>query len=206
MAIHTIISDGNSENNRLKVLDEGEIGVVLHTHPPFKESRASLPFRQYFTADGTSTGSNDMRVNGATTAVDFWIPADPIEDIFIKFISVKLADASAALNKFGNLSALTNGVEFLWQSQSEGTLTIHDGIKDNLEFFRLSEMTPTIIDLSGGGADAVIVQWDLAKIFGSIWGTRLNAGTIDKLAFRVNDNILLGLDEFNIIGHGTRNK
>jgi hypothetical protein len=205
--VTTQIRDGNSNgNNFLKINEEGEIGVVMHTHPPFKESRASLPFRQYFTATGAAAGSNDMRVNGSSTAVDFWIPADPEEDIFIKFISIKLADASASLNKFGNLSALTNGVEFLWQSQSEGTLTIHDGIKDNLEFFRLSEMTPTIIDLSGGGADAVIVQWDLAKIFGSIWGTKLNAGTTDKLVFRVNDNLSTGIDEFNIIGHGTRNK
>jgi hypothetical protein len=202
--ITTQISSGNGESYRLKVLDEGEIGVVVHTHPPAKESRASLPFRQYFTDDGTSAGSNDMRVNGSTTAVDFYIAAVPNEDLFIKFVSIKLADQSAVLNKFANLAALTNGVEFEWQSQEIGNLTIHDGIKDNLEFFRLSEMSPTIIDLSGGGADAVIVQWDLSKIFGSPWGVKLERNTTEKLIFRVNDNLSVGIDEFNIIGHGTK--
>jgi hypothetical protein len=65
-------------------------------------------------------------------------------------------------------------------------------------------MAPTIIDLSGGGADAVIVQWDLAKIFGSPWGVKLQGGTTEKLIFRINDNLSVGIDEFNIIGHGTK--
>jgi len=202
--ITTSITSGNGEDNRLKVLDEGEIGVVIHTHPPVKESRTGLPFRQYFTDDGTSSGDNDMRVNGATTNVDYYISASSEYEYFIKFISIKLADATAKLNEFGALTALTNGLEFIWESQSLGSLTIHDGIKDNLEFFRLSEMEPLIIDLSGGGADAVIVQWDLAKIFGNPWGVKLGVGSLDRLIFRVNDNLGTGIDEFNIIGHGTK--
>jgi hypothetical protein len=111
------IRDGNGGDRKLKVLDEGEIGVVIHTHPPVKESRIGLPFRQYFTDDGTSDGSNDMRVDGSSTSVDFYITALPDNDIFVKFVSIKLADQSAVLNKFANLSALTNGVEFEWQSR-----------------------------------------------------------------------------------------
>lgn len=202
--VTTQISSGNGEAYRLKVLDEGEIGVVVHTHPPIRESRIGLPFRQYFTVDGTPEGSNDLRVNGSTTSVDFCIPAEETKDRFIKFIAVKLADAGAAFNEFGNLSALSNGIEFEWQSQEIGTLTIHDGIKDNLEWFRMSEQVPTIIDLSGGGADAVIVGIDLTKIFGSPWGLKLSAGSTEKLIFRVNDNLGTGIDEFNIIGHGTK--
>ena len=197
------ISDGNGGANKLKINDEGEIGVVVHTHPPIKESRTGLPFRQYFTIEGTPEGDNDMIVNGSTTSVDFCIPAEPDKDRFVKFIAVKLADAGAAFNEFGNLSALTNGIEFVWESQEIGELIIHDGIKDNLEWFRLSNQVPTIIDLSGGGADAVIVGIDLAKMFGSQWGLKLTAGTTEKIIFRVNE-ALAGLDEFNIIGHGTR--
>jgi hypothetical protein len=193
------------DNGRsLKVEDEGEIGVVVHTHPPVKESRTGLPFRQYFTDDGATTGSNDLRVNGATTSVEFFISAEKDKDRFVKFIALKLADAGAAFNEFGNLSALTNGVEFEWQSQETGSLVIHDGIKDNLEWFRMSNQIPTIIDLSGGGADAVIVGIDLAKMFGSQWGIKLAAGTNERLIFRVNDDLSVGIDEFNIIGHGTK--
>ena len=201
--ITTQIIDGNSGDHRLKINEEGEIGVVVHTHPPIKESRTGLPFRQYFTVDGTEAGSNDMIVNGSVTPVEFCIPAEPNFDRFIKFISIKVADPSAKLNLFGALAALSNGVEFEWQSQEIGSLTIHDGIKDNLEFFRLTEMTPVITDLSGGGADAITVTWDLSKIFGSQWGLKLSQGTTEKLLFRVND-ALTGLVEFNIIGHGTK--
>jgi hypothetical protein len=198
------IVDGNGGEARLRILPEGEIGVVQHTHPPEFESRTGLPFRQYFTIDGTSGGDNDMIVDGSSTSVDFCIPSEPKFDRYVKFIAVKLADATAQFNEFGAINGgLTNGVEFIWSSQEIGDLTIHDGIKDNLEWFRLSNQVPTIIDLSGGGADAVIVGIDLTKIFGSPWGLKLTKGTTEKIIFRVNDN-LAGLDEFNIIGHGTK--
>lgn len=205
--ITTQIRDGNSNgNNFLKVNTEGEIGAVVHTHPPLKESITGLPFRQYFTLDGTPDGDNDMIVNGSSTAVDFCIPASPTEERFIKSLSIKLADATAKFNEFGALSALTNGVEFEWQSTELGSITIHDGIKDNIEWFRLSNApitTASIIDLSGGGADAIVVQIDLAMLFGNPWGVRLVQETNEKLIFRVRDN-LTGLDEFNIIGYGTK--
>lgn len=193
-----------SENGKqLKIGSEGEISVSIKQHPPLDGGIVALPFRQYFTSDGTAAGSNDMIVDGSTIPVEFWIPAEPNFDRFIKFISIKLSDPAASLDKFGNLSALTNGVEFEWQSQSAGSLVIHDGLKDNLEFFRLTEMTPVITDLSGGGADAITVTWDLAKIFGYQWGLKLSQGTTEKLIFRVND-ALSGLAEFNVIGHGTK--
>lgn len=197
MITSRIIGDNGKQ---LKINGEGELAVTIHTHPPTDEQVESLPFRSYF----LNGASNDMRVNGATNSVEFSINSDSSFDYFIKFISIKLADAGASFNEFGNLSALSNGVEFEWVSQLLGTLTIHDGIKDNLEFFRLSNQTPVIIDLSGGGADAVVVQWDLAKIFGNPWGVRLTKTTTDKLLFRVNDDLSTGIDEFNIIAHGTK--
>jgi hypothetical protein len=192
-----------STGQQLKVNGEGEIGVVVHTHPPIRESRISLPFRGYF----ENSGSNDMIASGSLSApVEYSIEADAEFDYYIKSLSVKLADATAKFNEFGALSALTNGVEFYWQSIKLGKLTIHDGIKDNIEWFRLSNTpitTASIIDLSGGGADAIVVQIDLAQLFGNPWGIRLKKDTTDKLTFSVRDN-LAGLDEFNIIGYGTK--
>lgn len=189
-----------SSGKALKVNGEGEITVSQHTHPPLDEEIESLPFRSYF----LNNGSNDMRVNGATTPIEFSIEADENYDYYIKALNVKLADTGAAFNEFGNLTALTNGVEFIWRSQDIGELTIHEGIKDNLEWFRLANVNPIIIDLSGGGADAVVVTVDLKILFSSIWGLRLKKGTKDKIIFRVNDNLASGIDEFNIIGYGTK--
>ena len=200
--ISSIISDGNGGDNKLSIKREGEIGVVIHTHPPVKESRTGLPFREYFTLNGLGV-SNDMIANGSVTPVEFCIVAEQNFDRFVKYISIKISDPGAKLDKFGALNALANGVEFAWKSQSLGELTIHDGLKDNLEFFRLTNATPLVVDLSGGGADAIIVTWDLAKIFGSQWGLKLTQGTTEKVVFRVRDN-LTGLAEFNIIGHGTK--
>lgn len=198
------ISDGSGGGNKLRIQKEGEIGVVVHTHPPINESRTGLPFRQYFTDDGTSGGSNDMRVDGSSTVVDFYISAEETKDRYIKLISIKLTDPGATFSRFGNLPALTNGLEFEWQSQKEGAITIHEGVKDIIEMYRLSDQVPTIIDLNGAGNDAVVVQWDLSKIFGSPWGIKLTQGTTEKLIFRINDDLSTGLGEFNIIGHGTK--
>jgi len=192
-----------SNGKSLKINGEGEISVVIHPHPPIDETRTSFPFRQYFTNNGSSSGSNDMRVNGSSASpIDFYIESVPDYSTWIKSINIKLADTGAAFNEFGNLAALTNGVEFVWTSQANGEKVIHDGIKDNLEFFRLSEQTPTIIDLSGGGADAVVVTIDLAKMFGTQFGVLLQKETLDTLKFRVKDNLSTGIDEFNIIGYG----
>jgi len=191
-----------ADGKQLKINGEGEIAVTVHTHPPTNEAIESLPFRSYF----TNAGSNDLRVNGATTNVEFSINADANFDYWVKFLSIKLADASAQLDKFGNLTALTNGVQFEWRNQKVGSLIIHDGIKDNLEFFRLSNggHVPQIIDLSGAGADAVIIFVDLALLFGNPWGLRLQKGSTDKLLFKVRDNLSTGIDEFNIIAYGTK--
>ena len=61
-----------ANGQQLKVNGEGEIAVTVHTHPPTDEVVESLPFRAYF----ENAGSNDMRVNGATTPVEFSINAD----------------------------------------------------------------------------------------------------------------------------------
>ena len=198
------IIDGNGDSNKLKVLGEGEIGVVVHTHPPVAESRISLPFRDYFTNQNDQTSMVIIPIAGNND--EFSINASDEFDIFVKSISVKLADATAQFNEFGALSALSNGVEFIWESQEVGEITIHDGIKDNIEWFRLSNTpitTNSIIDLSGGGADAIVIQIDLAQLFGSPWGVKLTQGTTERIYFKVNDN-LTGLDEFNIIAYGTK--
>ena len=45
-----------SDGKQLKINGEGEISVVIHQHPPVEEVIAALPFRQYFTDDGRSSG------------------------------------------------------------------------------------------------------------------------------------------------------
>ena len=81
MAFKFVFEDGHGSGNKAKINGEGELGVVVHTHPPLDEDVTAYPFRQYFTNDGTSTGSNDMVVDGSSTSQEFSIKAQQERDV-----------------------------------------------------------------------------------------------------------------------------
>ena len=146
------LSNGFGDNTKAKVGKEGEVSVVVHPHPPRNEDAVigtPTPFRQYFTDDGYSTGSNDMKVDGSSTNQVFFIQAEEEKDIYIGRVSIVIADASATLNKFGNLTALTNGVLFEWNSRDLGSTTIHEALKSNFDFVRLCGGKPAYGDGNG---------------------------------------------------------
>lgn len=210
--IKTQIVSGENPMNGLKVNGEGEIAVTIHQHPPLDEITESYPYAQWFTADGTPNGSNDMRVDGSTNPQSFYISAQQDIDIFIKTISVRISDAGANLDEFGALLALTNGVSFEYVSSVIGELVIQDAIQTNLDFIRLGLSSPAVgggtdafkADLSGGGADTYLPVIDLTVTFGFPWGLHLKKGSLDRLQFTVNDNLSTGIDAFNIKGFGSR--
>lgn len=210
--IKTQIVSGENPMNGLKVNGEGEIAVTIHQHPPLEEITESYPYAQWFTADGSASGSNDMRVDGSTNPQSFYISAQQDIDIFIKTISVRISDTGANLDEFGALSALTNGVSFEYVSGTIGELVIQDEIKTNLDFIRLGLSTPAIgggtdafkADLSGGGADTYLPVIDLTVTFGFSWGLHLKKGSLDRLQFTINDDLSAGIDTFNIKGFGSR--
>lgn len=211
LGVHLI--DGHGKQNKAKINGEGELGVVVHPHPPVDEEVTVLPFRQYFTDDGTTDGSNDWTVNGSTTNQDFYIKAVSEFDIYINSISVLIGDGgSPNLNGYGALSALTNGVEWILFNQENAEYQLHDGIKTNLEFIRLGAKTGAIgdsttaylADVSGGGTEkSYLPTIDISESFGLPWGLRLRKGTTDKLIFRIRDN-LTGLITHNAIAYGIR--
>jgi len=207
--IKTKIKDGRGTNNFVKVGDEGELSVVVHPHPPKDEEVSTVPFRSYF----LNNGSNDMIVNGATNFVDFSIDASPDYDIYLKSISVEIADGGTpTLNKFGALTALNNGVAFYYFNQNQGLYELHEGIKTNLEFIRIAVDTGAIgtgsdaylADVSGGGTSkSYLPLLDIEETYGMPFGLRLVKGTTDKLIFRIQDN-LAGLDRFTAVAYGFR--
>lgn len=206
MSLDVILRDGEGRPNSARINGEGELGVVVHSHPPLDEGITSYPFSAWF----ESSGSNDMRVDGSTTAQEFKIVAATNVDIFIKTISVRIADASAVLNKFGNLTALTNGVDWNYQNDALGRLTIQGGIQTNLDFIRLGFSTVGTgdgssafrADTSGAGADTYLPIIDLTQTFGFPWGLRLRKGTNDAMSFVVNDDLSTGMDGFDIRAFG----
>lgn len=207
------IIDGHNSGNELRINKEGAASVEVHSHPPTSEVIATVPFRQFFTDNGLPAGSNDMIVDGSSTAVDFFITASPDFDIYIKTISVEIGDGgNPNLNLFGALTALSNGIEWIHFTQQEGDYTLHDGIKTNKEFVRLGIRTGAIgtgansylADVSGGGSEkSYLPIIDMTDTFGMPWGLRLAKGTTDKIVFRIND-AMAGLSTFNAVGYGIR--
>jgi len=201
------------DGKQLKINGEGELTVTVHQHPPRDESETALPFRSYFTDDGTTTGTNTMNVNGATNFVDYYIKASTEYDIYIKYITVEIGDGGTpALNKFGSLAALSNGLGFYYDTQTEPLYELHEGIKTNKEFIRIASDTGAIgtgtdaylADVSGGGSEkSYLPNIDMNEIYGLQWGLRLRKGTKDRLVFRVQDN-LSGITTFNAIATGIR--
>ena len=77
--------------------------------------------------------------------IDFSVNASAEYDIFIKYITCEIGDGGTpALNKFGNLAELTNGVAWYWDTQQEPLYELHEGIKTNKEFIRIASDTAAI--------------------------------------------------------------
>lgn len=206
------LKDGHGAGYKQKVNKEGTIGVVIHQHPPLEDELSPLPFRQFLTSDGEPDGPSDMRVVGTLAApIDFFIKAQRDVDIYIKTISIEITDANATLDKFGNVSALTNGVRFVWLTGNSGEIEIAPSLKTNWDFVRLAGGQPAFAENSAGAAfrasnvsgnsEGYIPVLDMGKIFGLQYGIRLRKGTNDALIFQVRDTTT-GVDSFNIIGLG----
>lgn len=208
--IKSKIVNGHGKSYATKVTEEGALHVIQHPHPPLNEEVEALPFRERFS---DSNGVTNMNVNGSTTFQDFTINASSDYETFIKTIFVEIADGgSPALNKFGALSALANGVQMFYFNQKSGLYTLHDGIKTNKEFIRFGidsagfgdGVSAFLADTSGGGTEkAYLPIIDFGEMTGLRYGVRLKRNTTDRLIFRINDN-LTGLVTFDAIAYGMR--
>lgn len=207
--IKSILQDGRGKGHTAEINPEGTLNVVNHAHPPKAETLFALPFRERIF--NPLNDSTDMAVDGSATPVDFLTRAIPEKDIYIRSLSVLIGDGgSPALNKFGNLSALTNGVEMCYVTQDLGEFVIHEGIQTNLEFIRLGVDTAGVgtgsdaflADVSGGGTEKSYVPIiDMQETFGLPFGLKLRENTTDYLTFKVRDD-LSDLTTFNIIAYG----
>jgi hypothetical protein len=145
--------------------------------------------------DGTSTGSNDLGVDGSVTAVEFWIPADEDDDRYITNLSFILGYGSAAyLWEFADANvALTNGIKISYISTDGSEIEIYS-LKANYDFFRfasiLSGYIGTAWELRNLGATndyGIIANINLGSIMPP-FGVKLDRETKQKLLITIQDN------------------
>jgi hypothetical protein len=152
--------------------------------------------------DGTASGNQD-----------FWIPAHPTRNIFIKSVSWIIADGGSSLAEFAGTGAvLANGIRFFWTRTTE-EIDIHPAIVKNLDLVRMGGQ-PAFGDqtnafLAGGlsniGApvSGYMPVIDMERLFGMQWGLRLRAGTNQKIIIRIQDDLsAAGIEELGAIGYG----
>ena len=194
-----------------KVSAEGAVSIVAHPHPPKDEPEHPLPYRQYMTDTGASTGTISMKAVGSAAApLTFFVcPQNVDRDLYVGRLDIVIADASAALNKFGNITALTNGCRLEWFTQEFGVVVIHDALQSNWDFVRLSGgknsfgATTTAFRASNvfGSSEGYIPCIDFDEIFNLQWGLRLRKGTTDCLRLIIQDDTT-GVDQFDAIAYG----
>jgi hypothetical protein len=189
-------------------ITEGALETVAHDHPPKGEVEYLLPVREFM---ATSAGATDMLVDGSSTTQEFFIEASPDYDIWIKTLAFTISDAGATLNKFGNITALTNGCTLDWKSNVLGTITIGSGLKSNFDFVQMADFNPSFGDGTAafrasnvsGASEAYVPQIDFSIAFGFRWGIPLVKGTKDRLCFSINDNVTT-IDRFDAIAKGVK--
>jgi hypothetical protein len=194
------ITDGQAA---VKV-EENKLHTFVAPYPPLEPTKIR-PFRQYFTSDGTSTGSFDMGIDGSSTNVEFYVEATDTADRYITNISIILGYGTAGFPyEFADGTALTNGVHFHYLNQ-QGDTPIHDAIKTNQDFFRLShEPVRDGWELRGIGAAndyGYFLTLDLENYMPP-FGVKLDKDSAQRLGFIIRDNLSTVADDFNAIAYG----
>lgn len=203
MSLPVIIEDRDGTpakvvNNAVMVCD---VGI-----PPVVDEKIRI-FRDYFR---DSAGSEDMQAVGSLTDIkDYSISAPSDSDRYIHTINFIIADAGAALNDFGNLPALTNGVEIVYEDAKLGDVVISSSLKSNFDFVRLCNGNPSFGDGTAafrasnvvGSSEAFIPSLNVKEVFGTPWGIKLSRNTNLKLKIRIKDDTT-GVDQFDAIAYG----
>jgi len=195
---------GNGGRVAAAVTDDQELLTIPVPYPPLVEQKV-LPFRQYLTVDGLSTGSNDMGVDGSVTNVDYYIPADPNNDRYITALNFIVGyGASGQPNQWANGTALTNGSRLFYTSR-HGERDIHDAIKVNQDMFRLSFAPITsaweVRHVNALNDYGYFISMDLTRM-GLPFGIKLDRNSNQKLIIRIRDNAGTDADSFNCIAYG----
>jgi hypothetical protein len=132
--------------------------------------------------DDSPTPSEDLRVDGSVTPVDFEYGADPDDDVALLELRFVLSADSIYFegSKFGPISALANGIKVIIMANSE--MTILHVLKINEHF--LSMINPaSLFRETTGSADAMAA----AINFGGL--VKLKAGTGDYIKVMVQDDL-----------------
>jgi hypothetical protein len=191
MTIKVTIKDGRGSGREASVDENHAVSVTNIGLPPSKLNATLKPFAEFLKSDADT---EDMRIDGSTTNVDYFIQAGNDGDRYIQTLAFTIADASASLNQFGNLT---------------GDVVIASALKTNFDFVQLCNFEPSfgtgtaafLASNVSGASEAYIPILDITDVFGLPYGLRLPQGRTKKLKIVIKDNTT-GIDRFDVKAFG----
>lgn len=195
----------SDKNGTPAEFEDGRQIVSLYTCPPLLPQK-NIVFSQKVTDDGTSSGSDDLGVDGSGTAVDYWIPADDDNDRYLSKLSFICGyGASAEMFEFADSGAkLTNGIRIFYTNTYGDEQTIANP-KANYSFLRASLISFSISNWEQRGFAATGDYGWLATIpldaMIPPFGIKLDRGTNQKLTITIRDDCTAA-DLFNCNAFG----
>lgn len=203
MSVVFIQKDGRGGINASEITKDGEDTVIVSPHPPLKSQKVR-PFVQYLTNDGTSSGSNNMGIDGSVTNQSFFINSNPKDDRYITALSFIVGyGVSGKPFQWADNGALGNGHRLFYESQF-GEVDIHGAIKTNQDLFRLvTQIIPSNWEVRHVNANndyGYIMSIDLTKM-GLSNGVKLDRGSTQKLCMAIRDDATAAVS-FNMIAYG----
>lgn len=199
------IVDGGGTNKSAFVRDHALLTTTL-AYPPFG-TQLTRPFKQYMTVDGTSSGSNDMGVNGSVTNIDFYVKADIEKDRYITQLNYIIGYGGSAYlyNFVDGGSPLTNGIRIFYTSVT-GENDIESAIKKNSGMLRMCVDTFLANDWENRNFEGIndygyMGTVNLIKMVPP-YGIKLDRGSNQKIVVRIRDNLSATVDLLNFYAIG----
>lgn len=207
MSIDIKVKDGREGTDHLKIDHNGSALTTPTGVPPENLDAILKPFASFLTDEN---GSDDMRVSGTLAApIDFSIGSSSLGDRYIQTLTFTIADAGAALNEFGAITALTNGCQLIYQNDRLGDVIIGEALQSNFDFVQICNFEPSFGTGTSsfrasnvqGASEAFVPLLDLTDVFGLPYGVQIPQNSKLKLLLRVRDNTT-AIDRFDVKAFG----
>lgn len=202
MSGKVVIKDGTGGGYKACVDNNNSILVTNTGVPPENVNVVLRPFVEFMT---DLNGSSDMLVDGSTDNIEFFIQAGGQGDRFIHTLAITISDAVPKFNKWGALTALTNGCQLVYEDPKLGDVVLGENLRSNFDWVQFCNFEP----MFGTGNDAFLAMniegtsegyipiLDIEDVFGISHGIRLPANSTKKLKLIVRDDVS-GIDRFDI--------
>lgn len=159
---------------------------------------ATQPLLRFLDTNGDGTGTKEALGDYSSAAEEFYIECPAGETYEIARLIIYIEDgAGMDIGKYGNITALTNGIEFEANLGGEA-LSLDDGIPVKTNGDYKSLCYDQQIDGTGSGNDVCAVRWTFTKK-----GIPITLAAGDKLIVKLNDSFI-GLVHHTFFTQGVR--